>query len=817
MKTILFGMLSLWFSTLYTFAQTEQHLSGTITDAKTHSAIPFAQLSLPDIHATTTADENGRYDFIKIPAASYELQVQALNYKTKAITIVVKGNTTLNIALDKSEIELSEVVITGTSKATQIRKSPLPIVTLNKQYLATNISTNAIDALAKIPGVSTVTTGPNVSKPYIRGLGYNRILTLFDGVRQEGQQWGDEHGIEIDKYLVEKIELVKGPASLMYGSDALAGVVNLIPNAAAKAHLSGNYTSEYQSNNGMFGESLFLSGSNNKLEWGGRLSKRNATNFQNPVDGRVYNTAFAEIAANAFAGIHRKWGYSDANISLYDNLQEIPDGSRDSISRKFTQQITEADNFRPIVSDSDLRSYKITPLHQRVQHYRLFLKNKFFFGSSSLSLNLAAQNSRRREYSHPEQPYQNLPGLDLQLQTYNFDAKYYLPEFHQWETVFGLNGLYQSNKVDQGTEFVVPSYKQSDFGGFVTFKRDFSKLNLSGGIRYDHRNFTNSELYTKPNEQSGFDQAVPANTLGATNLFSEYHTHFSGLTGSIGMAYLFNANWSLKANTSRGYRAPNSSEISAHGVHPGTGFFQLGNPNFKPEFSLQQDLGFDFTSKRCTLSASVFVNQVTNYIYNTKIENPNGTPLLTTSGSQDYPTYQFQQGKVLLYGFEANADVHLTKALHFENSFSLIYGDNHSYTGTVKNDTNRYVPFMPPARYQGELRLDVATNSKTLSESFVKLGLNYTATQNRVFSSDNTETPTQGYTLVNLGVGSGFKNSKGATHIKVYLLGNNIFNTAYQDHLSRLKYFEPYATSPNGKLGIYNMGRNVSFKVVFLL
>ena len=150
-------------------------------------------------------------------------------------------------------------MVTGLSKATQIKRSPVPIVAVSHDYIATNLSTNIIDAIAKVPGVSALTTGPNVSKPFIRGLGYNRILTLYDGVRQEGQQWGDEHGIEVDQYGVERIEVIKGPASLTYGSDALAGVVNLIPyQPAPEGKMIGDILAEYQTNNGLFGGSAML-------------------------------------------------------------------------------------------------------------------------------------------------------------------------------------------------------------------------------------------------------------------------------------------------------------------------------------------------------------------------------------------------------------------------------------------------------------------------------------------------------------------------------------------------------------------------------
>ena len=156
------------------------------------------------------------------------VQAGFVGYKNNIKTLTLNENTTTDFVMEISVTEENEIVITGTSKATTIKRNPIPIISINKQYLQQNLSTNIIDAIAKVPGINAVTTGPNVSKPFIRGLGFNRILTLYDGVRQEGQQWGDEHGIEVDQNTVDKVEVVKGPASLIYGSDAEAGVVNLI-------------------------------------------------------------------------------------------------------------------------------------------------------------------------------------------------------------------------------------------------------------------------------------------------------------------------------------------------------------------------------------------------------------------------------------------------------------------------------------------------------------------------------------------------------------------------------------------------------------
>lgn len=789
-------------------------LSGTVTEKAKGTPVPGASVYIPDLKLGVIADSVGHYNFKSIPSGSYLVEIHSVGFKILTKNVNINGSTVVNFELTDEFMEESPVVVTGLSKATQIKRSPVPIIAVNHDYINTNLSTNIIDAIAKVPGVNALTTGPNVSKPFIRGLGYNRILTLYDGVRQEGQQWGDEHGIEVDQYGVDRIEVIKGPASLVYGSDALAGVVNLIPSQpASEGKIVGSVLAEYQSNNGMFGGSGMLSGTKNGLEWMGRISHKQATNYQNKIDGSVYNTAFSETDASVGLGLHKSWGYSHLSFSLFDDLQEIPDGSRDSASRKFTKQITEDDTFRPIVSDAELKSYAMTPLHQHVQHYRVYSTNNFTLGNGHLTVNLGYQYSARREFSHPE--LSAIPGLYLQLNTYSYDVKYYLPEMNGWNLTVGVNGMYQDNKVTKGTEFIIPDYKQFDIGPFALLKKTFGKLDIAGGARFDLRSFNNSELYTKPDPVTGFNTPVyGADTVGADKPFYRYTHQFTGASGSLGATYNFTEKLSVKGNISRGYRAPNISEISSNGVHPGTNIFQIGNSDFKPEFSLQEDIGFAYTSKYVVVNMSLFNNIITNYIFNQRLLGRNGLDSVIVPGNQ---TYKFQQGKAQLYGGELSIDIHPVRALHFENSISVVYGRNRDIDPKLQSDSNRYTPFIPPLHGISELRFDFDSKANHIVNGFLKVQLAYYAKQNRVYLTDNTETPTPGYALVNIGAGAGMTNKKGKNIFNLYIMCNNLFDVSYQDHLSRLKYFEPYPNDPRPYHGIYNMGRNIAVKIEFPL
>jgi iron complex outermembrane receptor protein len=786
-------------------------LSGKITDTS-GAPLQGASVYISDLKKGSVADANGNYVIHNIPDGNYVVEIKFIGYKTILQNIDFDQDKVENVAMQISVTEQSEIVITGSSKATSIARNPIPIVAINKQFLQQNLSTNIIDAIAKVPGVSEVTTGPNVSKPFIRGLGFNRILTLYDGVRQEGQQWGDEHGIEVDENTVNRVEVVKGPASLIYGSDAVAGVVNLIPaDPPAQGKIIGNILNEYQTNNRLIENSASVAAHINDVTWGGTFTHKIATNYKDKYDGRVYNTGFAETDFSANAGINKNWGYSRLGMSLYDDLQEIPDGSRDSATRKFTKQITEADTFRPIVSDEELNSYKISALHQHVQHFNIYSSNNFLLGSGRLALNLAFQKSTRREYSHPEV---EIPGLFLQLNTYSYDAKYYFKEKEGLSITSGINGMYQDNNVSKGTEFIIPSYRQFDFGPFIFAKKTIGKLEVAGGLRYDFRNFSNDDLYENTDPSTGFEHVVKGNdTIGANHIFSAYRHTFSGASGSIGLSYKINDQFSVKANIGRGYRAPNISEISANGVHPGTNMYQIGNLDFKPEFNWQEDVGIAFNSTHVSINADAFNNNIQNYIYNEKLESKLGGDSIIVPGNQ---TFKFVASRAHLYGGELSIDIHPHPWdwLHFENSLSVVYATNEGVAGEGKiSDSAKYLPFIPPLHTMSELRANIKKMGNYFANGFIKVQFEVYAKQDRVYLANNTETPTAGYELFNGGFGSDILNKKGKTVLTLSFFANNLFNVAYQSGLNRLKYFEPYPGNFTGHNGIYNMGRNFGLRV----
>ncbi len=321
-------------------------------------------------------------------------------------------------------------------------------------------------------------------------------------------------------------------------------------------------------------------------------------------------------------------------------------------------------------------------------------------------------------------------------------------------------------------------------------------------------------LFTKPDVITGFDKAVYGiDTVGADNPFYAYKHTFSGVSGSLGLSYRFTDRLTGKLNIGRGFRAPNISEISANGVHPGTNIFQLGNVNFKPEFNLQEDIGINYNTPHITINAEIFNNNIRNYIFNQKVLNSLGLDSIIVPGNE---TFQFQAARAHLYGAELSIDIHPHPLdwLHFENSLSIVYGNNEGVKNQKFNsDSGKYLPYIPPVHTFSELRANIKKVSKGIGNAFVKIQLENYAAQKRAYIQYQTETATPGYQLFNAGFGADVTNCKGNTVFTFSFIGDNLFDVAYQSHLNRLKYFEDYPDDPRPKHGIYNMGKNFSLKI----
>jgi iron complex outermembrane receptor protein len=294
--------------------------------------------------------------------------------------------------------------------------------------------------------------------------------------------------------------------------------------------------------------------------------------------------------------------------------------------------------------------------------------------------------------------------------------------------------------------------------------------------------------------------------------FTRLDRNFGGLSGSLGMAWNPNDQVTVKANIGRGYRAPVVAELTADGVHPGSGLFQSGSSNLKPEFNLQGDLGLFYRGTHVTASAELFHDHVSNYIYNGRLVAANGGDSLVMQGGQALPVFRYAQTTAQLQGGDLSLDIHPHPwdRLHFENTLSFVFARNLGGHGVAITDSTRYLPLIPPLRLNSELRYAFSKPVGRFANLFVKFGVQVVAAQDRFYAAYGTESRTPGYALLEAGAGADVIGAKGNTLFTVTMLGTNLADLAYQNNMSRLKYMEEFPANGTGRSGIYEMGRNVT-------
>lgn len=760
--------------------------SGRVTDSKTGAPIAGVNIYFSEIKTGVSTDGNGYFGFHNITEGKHLVELSHIGYATITDAIDIKGDTKKDYIMTQSVVENNAVIVTGVSGATQLKKVPFQVSVLRKQDLLQNSSTNIIEALAKNPGVSSMATGPAISKPVIRGLGYNRVLTVNDGVRQEGQQWGDEHGIEIDESSVSKVEILKGPASLIYGSDAMAGVINIITNVPVENNtVKANIFTNYQTNNKARTLNANLGGNISGINWNLYGSTVAAADYQNKYDGKVFNSKFNQHNFGGYAGYNGSWGYSHFLFSNFNLKAGLIEGERDA-DGYFIKPVAGGTEAKATEEDFNSTTPKIP--YQHIRHFKMALDNHVRVGGSHLSVNVGYQQNQREEFGNIDDPQERALYFDLKTITYT--AQLHLKEMAGWSTSAGVNGM-QQNNANRGVEQLIPDYNLFDIGSYLYTKKTIKKITLSGGVRYDNRHLKVKNL------MDGSSVKAPS-----------FNKSFGNFSGSIGMAAELTKQFDFKLNVARGFRAPGISELASDGAHEGTIRYEYGDQNLKSETSTQLDAGFDFNTEHISFSLSAYNNSFNNFIFYRKLQAAGGGDSTVNVDGSDLTAFKFDQRKATLRGLEASLDIHPHPLdwLHIKNTFSLVAGRLKDPIESVK-----FLPFIPAPRLITELRADFKNLRQNIHNFYIKLEADNVFAQNDVFTTYNTETVTPAYLLLNAAIGADFVSKNGTPIFSLHLSGTNLGDVAYQNHLSRLKYAAENMTT--GRMGVFNMGRNFSIKL----
>jgi iron complex outermembrane receptor protein len=790
-------------------ASAQNQIDGFVENSSGGQPLAAASIFIPDLKIGATTDEKGHYQISDLPPGTYLVEASYLGYRSQVKQVTLAKSTTLDFTLNISSSILPELVVTGVPRATEQRKNPIPESMITRRDILQNSSSNIIDAITIIPGVSQITLGPSISKPVIRGLGYNRVVTMNDGVRQEGQQWFDEFGIEIDENSIYKTEVLKGPASLRYGSDAMAGVINFIPSPSLpEGTIKGSLLGEYQTNNGLINAAATLAGNNKGFSWDLLYTTKLAHAYQNKYDGYVWNAGYSENDLKGIFTLNRKWGYSRLTVSMFNMKLGIIEGARDSATGQFQKHFRASDgsDSLDIAPSNEYTEYYNYPIiHQHIRHYKAVLDNSFVIGEGRLNVIVGLQVNHRQEANDITKGdiYNNY----FFLRTLNYDVQYILPQKKGWDISFGVNGMQQTSE-DRGIVFVLPEYDLFDVGGYGIIKKTFNKLTFSAGLREDIRTLHGKALYV-----DSLGERLPGPDNSSLEKFSDYHSDFSGFSGSIGIAYDFSKTFYGKLNLSRGFRAPTAAESGQNGIHDGTPFYEIGDHNLKAENSLELDATLGAQSPDITVEATPFVNKINNYIFPEKLESVSGGDSISydVAAGMEGPTFKYVAGNAVLSGGELLVDFHPQSLtwFDFENSLSTV-----SAVQLDQGDSSKYLPYTPPTKFTSRVKLFWNSTGGIFQHAFLHLWIDHYFEKNKVFYQFGNETTTPAYTLLNASVGADIT-SKGRVFATIIIAGNNLTDNAYQSNMSRLKYTDP--NNVTGRIGVFNMGRNISFKALIPL
>ncbi|MFZ2283490.1 MAG: TonB-dependent receptor, partial [Lutibacter sp.] len=506
-----------------------------------------------ELQKGTSTNENGLYELANLPNNAIKITVAYIGYKTQIKTIsLTEKETVINFILEEAVFKMDEVIVSTVFNKLQ-SQNVMKVEHETMKTLQQKGTSTLIEGLTTIPGVSQVSTGTSIGKPVIRGLSGNRVLVYSQGVRIENQQFGDEHGLGLNDSGIESVEVIKGPASLLYGSDALGGVLYFIPEKFAEANtFVANFDQKLFSNTLGSNSSIGLKTSMENWKFLARGSYNTHSDYKIAGGDRVTNTRYNETDFKA--GI----GYSDSKISSvfrynYNNLDlGIPE---DGIAEQTTSKKT------------------IYP-KQGVFNHLLSLNNILFFSNSKLDVDFGYIANDRSEYEDS-----NVAVLQMKLNTFNYDAKYHLPKIGKLEAILGIQGMHQNNK-NFGEEYLIPDAVTNDFGFFGTTNYEWKNNVIQAGLRFDNRAIS-TEAYGIQGEEGSFEAIDKS---------------YNSFNASLGYKTNLNDNLIVRLNAASGFRAPNLAELTSNGVHEGTNRYEIGNSHLKTEQNIQTDLNVEYNT-----------------------------------------------------------------------------------------------------------------------------------------------------------------------------------------------------------------------------
>jgi iron complex outermembrane recepter protein len=718
----------------------QNKITGKIID-QDNLPLTGAAIFISDMNKGTVSNTNGYYELLNLPNGRIKIQFSFVGYTNRIVTVELNGkNVELNIILTQTAIESEEIVVSGGYNSTQ-HNNAVKIDVLKLNLLTIKSTPNFAEILTQVPGVDMISKGSGVSKPVIRGLSMNDILVLNNGVRFENYQYSSHHPLGIDEFGIEDVEIIKGPASLLYGSDAIGGVINFIKEKPAPVGtLVGDYNIQLFSNTLGMTNNLGIKGASKKFFGGIRVGQKTNADFLQGGGAYVPNSRFNEMSFKANAGFTDKIG----TFKLYYDFNNQKLGL---VEDEAIEAIRERG-----------RENKIW--YQELNTHLLSSQNKLYLGKFKLDVNSAYQSTELIHFGEV-----GVYEIQMKLTTLTYEAKLHLPSKENSEYIIGFQGLNQTNtNLNNRQTKLLPDAATNNYSAFGLLQYTFfKKLKLQTGVRYDYKSISTLAI------------GLPKDTM---TYRAPIDKNFGSFSGSAGATYNMSEKLLFRINFAAAYRTPNLAELTSNGQHELR--YEIGDHNLVPENAYETDFSIHYHLDNFTFDIAGFYNIVNNYIFITPTDDT------TTTGIS---IYKYKQTNSSLFGGESGFHFHPKpfKWLSLETTFSSVIG---------KQENGDYLPFIPAHKLHIELRLE-KEKLLFLKKVFIAANTNTAFDQNNAAPD---ETATLGYTLLDMSIGGNIKIKN--QFVSLSLSANNILDKKYIDHLSTLKEVNLYNPGRNISLSL---------------
>jgi len=697
-------------------------------EAPTGAPVPGAEVTIVEIGRRTRTDDDGEFIILDVPMGRYSLLARAAGFDAVLASVTIPMRASVTIILSASSFELPPVTVTAVRNPLDPKLAALPVDELGPEQLRREHGVSLAHALDDLAGVNTLSTGEQVGKPVIRGLTGARVLVLTDAQRLEDYSWSDEDGPSVDARLAERVEVIRGPASLLYGSDALGGVVNVIsaplPDAIGRSsYVTGGLETYGASNNREAGAAMRLEGGAGGFGWRVMGVGRFADDYDTP-SGPVDHTGFGSFSGEAATGFRGGWGSASLRFTHFGGEFKLLEAD----APPGAEALDEGPERKS--ADDRLNVSVTLPTGARVR-----LEGKAQWQRHSLiELGDAPGGA----------PGQETTQFDLLLTTLTADLLAHHELGGGIVGTLGVSGEAQSND-SRGPLPIVPDGRVRSGALFLFEQFPAGPLRLSAGGRVDVR-----RLEVDPN--AGLGNPADDRT---------YTVASAGLGG----AYTPTAGVLLRANVGRAWRAPTLFELYSNGPRIGEALYEVGRSDLKAESSLDLGIGAEYSSSALRLVISAYRNRINDFIFLAP----------TDSFVDSLRVYEHGQAPAVLWGGEVSLDVRATTALSLHGRADYVNGTNTS--------TDEPLPLIAPA--SGAVRATVEDEQVGwLGSGYVSVEAEGFAKQTRLSTFDYQ---TGGYVLVHLA--AGIAPHVGWEALKIDVQLRNLLDTAYRSYLSRYKEF----------------------------